>query len=207
MADQTSDWDARFRAADTPWEEDVPSEAMISLLNRYVRPGSKVLDVGCGLGTNAIWMAAQGYEVEAVDISETAIAQATARATRAGVATKFRAMDFLQPAAWSSPFQCVIDRGCLHSIRMPATRNAFAKRVSESLSNGGLWINISGSTDNPDSPEDRERFGYPRLSIADIAAATERLFEIIEIRKCDYGTTSDTRFLAFASLLKKRPVR
>ncbi|MFA6133567.1 MAG: class I SAM-dependent methyltransferase [Phycisphaerae bacterium] len=205
MADQwTSDWDARFRAGDTPWEENIPSDAMISFLKCHVRPGSRVLDVGCGLGTNAIWMAAYGYEVEAVDISETAILQATARAAQVGVAVKFRVMDFLEARDWNNPFQCVVDRGCLHSIRVPAPREVFAQRVSEALSKGGLWIDISGSADNPNSLEDRELLGYPRLSIADIAAATERRFEIVDIRKCDYGTTSDTRFLAFATLLKRR---
>ena len=205
MAHQlTQDWNARFAAGDTPWEDEQPSDAMAELLRRYVKRGSKVLDVGCGLGTNAIWMAANGYIVQGVDISEAAVAQAAVRAAQAGITLRFQQMDFLSPHQWDSPFDTVVDRGCLHSLCSRDARASFGKRVAESLMPGGLWINISGSADNPDPPGERERQGYPRLSVADIVAASEGWFDVVEIRRCTYGTGTETGFLAFASLLQKR---
>lgn len=182
----------------------MPSAAMIRLLKRHVQPGSRVLDVGCGLGTNAIWMAQHRYEVQGVDVSATAISQARLKARRAGVVAEFQMMEFLAQEGWQRPFDCVVDRGCLHSFLTAASRSLFARRVWEALSLGGLWISISGSCDNQDSQGERERFGYPRLSVADIAAAAERMFEVLEIRRCEYGNKDEARFLAFASLLRRR---
>ena len=70
------DWDQRFRQGDTPWEESDPPSFLQRLLEAYARPGQKLLEVGCGLGTNARWLAALGYQVHAIDLSKTAIEHA-----------------------------------------------------------------------------------------------------------------------------------
>jgi len=54
-----------------------------------IPPGSKVLDCACGTGAHAIWMAKQGYEVTATDISEGMIQQAKQKAQDEGVKINF----------------------------------------------------------------------------------------------------------------------
>jgi SAM-dependent methyltransferase len=68
------DFEARFRARDTPWEDPQPW-----LFARLVPSGARILDVGCGLGTNALRLAALGHRVLGVDVSPTAIEQALVR--------------------------------------------------------------------------------------------------------------------------------
>lgn len=55
------------------------------LLARFalpVRPGSRALELACGLGRNALWLAEQGYRVDAIDISLEALRQARAEMLR-----------------------------------------------------------------------------------------------------------------------------
>ena len=53
-----------------------PASMLVELFRRGVSPPGKALDVGCGEGTNAAFLAARGFSVLAVDTSETAIAHA-----------------------------------------------------------------------------------------------------------------------------------
>ena len=65
-----------------------------------LRPG-RALDLACGDGRNAIWLAASGWEVTAVDFSSVALDRAAASAQAAGVAVNWEQHDLLewQPAA------------------------------------------------------------------------------------------------------------
>lgn len=200
----TTDWDLRFRQGDTPWEEEAPSDVMIDLFGRLVSKAARVLDVGCGLGTNAIWLGRNGYRVAATDVSVEAIRRAGERARLVGAPVEFAVADFLTGELPSIHYDCVFDRGCFHSFTTSSARLAFARRVAGVLVAGGLWLNISGSADNPDPPGEVARHGYPRLSLVDIATAVEPFFQVVEIRRCLYGATDAARFLAFACVLKKR---
>jgi len=51
-------------------------------------PGGRALDLGCGLGDDTLWLARQGWQVTAVDVSTTAVAQVAQRAAEAGVADR-----------------------------------------------------------------------------------------------------------------------
>jgi len=69
-----------------------------TLLARYVppyRPGIRALELACGLGHDALWLAAQGYRVDAFDISLTALRQARAEMQRRNLSgVNFVAADF-----------------------------------------------------------------------------------------------------------------
>ena len=65
------------------------------LLLRYApppRPGARALELACGLGRDALWLAEQGYTVDALDISFTALRQARAEMLRRGL----RGVNFIQ---------------------------------------------------------------------------------------------------------------
>jgi 2-polyprenyl-3-methyl-5-hydroxy-6-metoxy-1,4-benzoquinol methylase len=88
-AQYTVDWDARFRLGDTPWEDEGVPPSTIELISEHVQPNSAILELGCGRGTTAIWLAAQGYRLTACDVSAEAVRQARQRADLAGVRVRF----------------------------------------------------------------------------------------------------------------------
>ena len=72
-----------------------PSALLAAWIDRL--PRGRALDVACGLGRNAIHLAANGYQVDAMDISEVALAGARERAEAAGVEVHWIETDLEQP--------------------------------------------------------------------------------------------------------------
>src|SRR5262245_25723045 len=90
-------WDEQYKSPDLPWETNRPSAELQRVLAEYgIRP-CRAVELGCGTGTNAVWLAGLGFEVAAIDLSPVAIAQARVRAAEAGVAVRFLAADLTRP--------------------------------------------------------------------------------------------------------------
>jgi 2-polyprenyl-3-methyl-5-hydroxy-6-metoxy-1,4-benzoquinol methylase len=82
-----------FPAVTTPpWDTKAPKENVIAW-QEGGRVHGDVLDIGSGLGDNAIYLARNGYNVTGLDISPTALITAERRATDAGVDVKFAVTD------------------------------------------------------------------------------------------------------------------
>ncbi len=86
------DWEeiySRHNLTEIPWHSDKPDRELIDLIeNKKIKPYS-VLDVGCGAGTDAIYLASKGCKVTAIDVSHEAIRIAWERAEKAGVEINF----------------------------------------------------------------------------------------------------------------------
>lgn len=202
---RTANWNARYQAGDIPWEETNPSSEMEYLFQVHLPAPAHVLEIGCGLGTNAIRLALLGYHVRAVDIAETAIQQAQARGRAVGVAVDFAVADIMDPTfVPPTPMNCVFDKGCFHSYRTPEGRLAFAARVAALLPPGGLWLNISGSTDHVDDPAICKPNGHPRLTATELLTAIEPYFQLQELHPCWFGQTEDAHFLAWGAAFRRR---
>jgi SAM-dependent methyltransferase len=79
------------------WE---PSEALVEALRLHrVAPGATALDLACGSGRNAVWLALQGFDVLAVDILPDALERTRDRAQQLGVSVRTRQMDAEFPGA------------------------------------------------------------------------------------------------------------
>ena len=83
ITQHTRDWDARFRAGDTPWEDDGVAPSVVDLVEAPLPDGARVLEVGCGVGTTTLWLAQHGYQVVACDVSAEAIRITEQRAAAA----------------------------------------------------------------------------------------------------------------------------
>ena len=201
MRQLTDDWEQRYRSGDVPWEDASSWPGLESTLARFVKVGARVLDVGCGFGVNTVRLAELGYESVGIDVSGSAIARARENLNPAGC--EFRVSDFM-----TDPYtglDAVFDRGCFHSFADTVGRKSFVRRVFAALRPGGIWIDVSGSADNGESPDQVEEMKLPRLSVLDIAESVEPLFEIVEIQKAQFGISAGcTDFDAFVAVLRRR---
>ena len=79
---EADEWDARYSERDRVWSGE-PNGALVDEMTG-ARPG-RALDVGCGEGADALWLARQGWAVTALDISRIALHRARAHADRDNV--------------------------------------------------------------------------------------------------------------------------
>lgn len=139
-------WDAFYADRDrcVPFFRPVPDESLVAWHRDgqiEARPGGRALDLGCGPGRNAVWLAQQGYQVDAVDISPAALAWGRERADRAGVRVSFvRASIFDWPAP-EAPYELVFDSGCFHHLP-PHRRISYRQLLERVLAPGG-WFGLS----------------------------------------------------------------
>ena len=83
-------WDGSYRGGKRPfWDAGVPSGELRRVVEQgIVRPGPAV-DLGCGSGTDAIYLASKGFDVTAIDIAPTALSLGREKAERAGVKVRW----------------------------------------------------------------------------------------------------------------------
>lgn len=79
--------------------------------------GGRILDLGCGTGDIAIWLAQQGYTADGIDIAPTAITWATEKATAQQTSVQFTVGSVLALLPYPDDFfHLVVDGRCLHCI-------------------------------------------------------------------------------------------
>ena len=111
-------WDERYAKGDAPWETGRSSSELRRVVAEVpIRP-CRALELGCGTGASAVWLAQQGFDVTALDLSTVAIACARQRADETGASVRFLVADVLNPPPeLAGPFDFVFDRGCYHVVR------------------------------------------------------------------------------------------
>lgn len=193
-----SSWNEGYASGDPlPWDTGTPDPLLVETVeSRVIAPG-RTLEIGCGTGTNAIYLAQHGFDVLGVDISEVAIDKARAKAEGR---CRFEVVDFLTAEAAGGPIAFVFDRGCFHVFDDEGDRARFAQRVAAHLVEHGLWLSLIGSTEG--APRDE---GPPRRSARDVVKAIEPSLEIVQLRSTEF-TASEERLKAWLCLSRKRAI-
>ena len=124
------------------WERSVPPTDLVTLVEGTASlPRGRALDLGCGSGTDSIYLAKQGWDVTGVDIVPEALDLARRRAIAAGVAPRFVHGDAtrLSDLGVTGPFGLVLDFGCLHTLP-PDERAAYVRSVSAVTGQGATFL-------------------------------------------------------------------
>lgn len=126
---QTYDWVDSWNQL--PWSHDEPSLFLAEICAR--RGPGRALDIGCGAGTDSLFLAQQGWEVTSLDFVPKALEYTQQRAREAGVAVNPVEADITD---WEPPheYELVLDHGLLHNmdpVRYPAYRECVLKALSD----------------------------------------------------------------------------
>ncbi len=177
-----SRWEQRYREGQTPWDRGLVDPLLVTAVRAGRLPPGRAIELGCGTGVNARYLAAQGFDVLAMDLAPTAIQRARA----AGGGPDYRVHDVLaEPLPWTG-VDLVFDRGCFHTFDQADQRLGFAARVAAALRVGGMWLSLIGSTEGPARDQ-----GPPRRSAADVVAAVEPHLELVELRAVTFTLSED----------------
>jgi SAM-dependent methyltransferase len=192
------EWDTRYETGFTPWDTGRPDPHLVRVVrDRDITP-CRTLEVGCGTGTNAIWLTEQGFDVTATDLSNRAVEAARRKVEQAGATVTLIHGSFPDDF---TPYDFVFDRGCLHCLDEHSERVAFAESAAARLSTEGLWLSIIGSTDGP--PRDH---GPPRRSAQEVVQAVEPHFEILTLEAGEMDANVPTVPRIWIALMRKRTV-
>ena len=115
-----------------------PDENLVEWIEGQRVQAGQALDIGCGNGRNAIYLAQRGFSMAGVDLSEQAIAWATERSREQNTSLRFTCGSIFDNAPSSGSQDFIYDSGCFHHIP-PHQRCKYAELVSLSLRPGGRF--------------------------------------------------------------------
>lgn len=113
-----------FRA---PWELG-PRKELVELVEDGTLTPCRAIDLGCGTGANAIFLAQHGFEVTGVDYATAGIEKATRAAADAGVSVEFIVDDLRDLRHTRGPFDFLLDYGVLDDLR-PRQRELYMRSI------------------------------------------------------------------------------
>ena len=169
----SADWDERYAAAELVWT---------ATANRFVieeltgmAPG-RALDLACGEGRNAVWLAEQGWTVTAVDFAANGLAKGRLLADRAGVEVDWIQADV---TTWDPP-PAAFDLVVIAYLQVPAADlTAALARARAALAPGGTFLLVAHDVANLDGG-----YGGPQdpAVLCDAAAVVAALPDVEVIR-------------------------
>jgi SAM-dependent methyltransferase len=213
LADQAKQWDNFYsnRWAKAPFivYPDLPDENVKEYFSSGLITPNTVLELGCGEGRNAVYMAKQGCEVTAVDISKSAIDNAMTFSKNSNYNVNFICSSIFELG--NKTYDFVYDSGCFHHLP-PHRRITYLELLRRTLNQGayfGLTCFAWGDK-CADEVTDWEYYEKRRVGVAFTKEKLEQIFcedfEVIEIRKYKEGKEGTLQGLGFmwTALFKKK---
>jgi methyl halide transferase len=194
---ETARWEERYRTGDTPWDTGQPSTELQRVVAlEHIGP-CRAIELGCGTGTNAIWLAKQGFEVTAVDLSSAAVSQARERAASEGVNVSFLCADVLNPPDLGT-YDFIFDRGCYHVVRRIDVQS-YQRTLRQVTHPGSVGLVLAGNAREPHEP------GPPVVAEPEIREELGAVFEIVWLRefRFDQVEAVGIRFLAWSCFVRR----
>jgi SAM-dependent methyltransferase len=158
------------------------------------------LEVGCGTGADAAYLAKRGFDVTAVDSSPTAIERARTRAERCGALVRFVLDDVFAFAEENSEtFDLVYDAGFYHFMRR-LNFSRYLDLLWRVTRPGTLYLALAGAAG------ERAEGGPPQVSEEDLHRELGRLFEMVQLRPFHFESPRRAEGYLGWSCLMRRPI-
>ena len=124
-----------------PWDTSIPPAEVVAVIEgTNALPAGHALDLGCGTGTNVIYLAQHGWKVVGVDFASVAIQKARKKAARTSGATPVEGdVSRLSHLGIHGPFDLVLDIGCYHGLSADR-RPAYVQEVARVTQSGALFM-------------------------------------------------------------------
>jgi len=163
--------------------------------------GDKALVIGCGTGTNAIYLAKEGFVTTGLDLAPTALSRAAEKAKKADVEVNWTLADATAPPEMGT-FDFIFDRGCYHGVRR-SNAKGYVESVKQLTHPGSRILILAGNAN------EEKHYGPPRVKEEDIRADFEKDFEIESLSETRFDSSNTTAKgpLAWAILLKRKDTK
>ena len=185
----------RYATGDTPWDSGPPSSELIRTIEAGELPGTTVLELGCGTGTNAIELAHRGYRVRAIDLVDLPIQKAQEHAQKARVDVEFLVGDFTKMDL-GGPYDCLFDSGLYTEIRN-RDLDGFLSTIRRVSRSGTRWLSLTGN------PKEILPDGPPGVREDEFRAELEPLFRILRVREFRFDLRADFQPLGWSILAER----
>jgi SAM-dependent methyltransferase len=174
-------WEDAYKTR-PPWDIGRPQPAFVELIQAGELNMGKLLDVGCGTGENALYLAEEGFSVVGVDLSTRAIDAAKAKASERKLKVDFILANALSLDLKNGYFDDAIDSGLFHTFN-DVDRIAFARQIARVLKTGGRYFMLCFSDKEPTN------WGGPRrITREEIETTFSPLFNINYIKDAYFAT-------------------
>jgi SAM-dependent methyltransferase len=174
-------WDSAYTGAPAPWDIGRPQPIVESIADAGGFR-SRVLDVGCGSGENALYLASRGLDVVGVDWSGRAIEIARGKAATRASSARFVVGDATAlPSAVSGTFESAVDSGCFHTFDDDGRRR-YVRSVGDVLAPGATLHLLCFSEHEPGD------WGPRRVTQAEIREAFDDGWLVAAIEPFRFAT-------------------
>jgi len=192
-----------------PWIVEKPPTVLVDLIESGVIRPCKAVDLGCGTGNYAIYLAGRGFRVTGVDISPTAISIARENAKSKGARCDFIAADVLGDLQEvGGTFDFAYDWELLHHI-FPEQRAKYVENVSRLLNPNGRYLSVCFSEKSPQFGGSGKYRETPLGTVLYFSSETElrdlfeRYFQISELKTIQISGKAAPHLAVYA-LMEKR---
>jgi SAM-dependent methyltransferase len=175
-----SGFEESYRSGTPPWDIGRPQPELVRLAEDG-RIVGEVLDVGCGTGENALYLAGRGHRVVGVDGAPTAIESASRKAVERGLDATFLVADALELRRLRRRFETVVDCGLFH-VFTDEERGRYVESLCEVLASGGVLHLLCFSDAEPPG------YGPRRVSEEELRGAFRGAFALNALREARFAS-------------------
>ncbi|MHC4759295.1 MAG: class I SAM-dependent methyltransferase [Planctomycetota bacterium] len=193
---------------DIPWNNESPPELLVKAVETSAIEPCRAIDLGCGAGNYAIYLASRGFEVTGIDFSSTAIKIAKENAKNKGIKCNLIVGDVLKDLSeLEERFDFAYDWGLLHHL-LPEHREQYVENVSRLLNPNGKYLSLCFSEKDKGfdgGGKYRKTFIGSTLYFSsedELRKLFSPLFEIIDLRTIEIEGKFETHIFNYVFMKK-----